>query len=61
MEIHMIGHASLFIKTKDCRILMDPVLWDPHQEGLFDICPKREVIHEQLPEFDGTGLLISGV
>lgn len=31
---------------------MDPVLWDPHQEGLFDVCPKREVIHEQFPEFD---------
>ncbi len=48
----MIGHASLFIETQDCRILIDPVLWDPHQEGLFDVCPKREVIHELLPEFD---------
>lgn len=52
MEIHVIGHASLFVKTQDCQILMDPVLWDPHQEGLFDICPQREVIHENIPEFD---------
>lgn len=52
MEIHTIGHASIFVETQDCRILMDPVLWDPHQEGLFDVYPKREVIHEQLPEFD---------
>ena len=52
MEISMIGHASIFVKTKDCRILMDPVLWDPHQEGLFDVCPKREVIRDRIPEFD---------
>ncbi|WP_066424076.1 MBL fold metallo-hydrolase [Anabaena sp. 4-3] len=52
MEIHVIGHASIFVNTQDCRILMDPVLWNPHQEGLFDICPEREVIHENIPEFD---------
>jgi hypothetical protein len=52
MEIHMIGHASIFVETQDCKILMDPVLWDPHAEGIEDVCPKREVIHEQLPEFD---------
>jgi hypothetical protein len=52
MEISLIGHASIFVETQDCRIVMDPVLWDPHQEGLFDVCPKREVIHEQFPEFD---------
>src|SRR4028119_343755 len=52
MEIHMIGHASIFIKTKDCRILMDPVLWDPFYEGTNAVYPNREVIHEKLPEFD---------
>ncbi|BAZ21333.1 hypothetical protein NIES4073_22110 [Kalymmatonema gypsitolerans NIES-4073] len=52
MQIHMIGHASIFVETQDCKILMDPVLWDPHGEGIEDVCPKREVIHEQLPEFD---------
>jgi hypothetical protein len=52
MEIHMIGHASIFVETQNCKILMDPVLWDPHAEGIEDVCPKREVIHEQLPEFD---------
>lgn len=52
MEIHFIGHASIFVKTQDCKILMDPVLWDPHQESLFDVCPKREVIHENIPDFD---------
>jgi hypothetical protein len=49
MEIHMIGHASLFVRTANLSILMDPVLWDPHQEGLFDVNPKREVKHDKLP------------
>lgn len=52
MQIHMIGHASIFVETQDCKILMDPVLWDPHAEGIEDVCPKREVIHQLLPEFD---------
>ena len=52
MKIHMIGHASLFIETKDCRILMDPVFWDPFYEDRNETCPKREVIIENLPEFD---------
>ena len=45
----MIGHASIFVETQNCRILMDPVLWDPFCEGLNETCPKREVIHEKLP------------
>ncbi len=52
MKIHMIGHASIFLETQDCRILMDPVLWDPFFEGIHESCPKREVIHEKIPEFD---------
>ena len=52
MRITMIGHASIFVETEDCNILMDPVLFDPHAEGIADICPEREVIHDQIPEFD---------
>jgi UDP-MurNAc hydroxylase len=52
MEITMIGHASLFIKTQNCNILMDPVLWDPHQEGLFDAFPPREVLLDRLPKIN---------
>jgi hypothetical protein len=51
MEIHMIGHASIFVKTKDCRILIDPV-FDPFGEGTNQVCPKRQLIPEQIPEFD---------
>lgn len=49
MQIDMIGHASLLIRTTNLSILMDPVLWDPHQEGLFDINPARQVLHDKMP------------
>ncbi|MBD2730569.1 MBL fold metallo-hydrolase [Nostoc sp. FACHB-892] len=52
MEIQMIGHASIFVETQDCKILMDPVLWSPYLQGIEDVYPKREVIHELLPDFD---------
>ena len=52
MRITMIGHASIFVETEDCNILMDPILFDPHAEGIADICPQREVIHDRIPEFD---------
>ncbi|MGK7951689.1 MAG: MBL fold metallo-hydrolase [Xenococcaceae cyanobacterium] len=52
MRITMIGHASIFVESQDCNIIMDPVLFDPHCEDIEDICPKREVIHDKIPEFD---------
>jgi hypothetical protein len=52
MQIDMIGHATLFIETQDCKILMDPILWDPFCEGLNESCPKREVMAEKLSNFD---------
>lgn len=52
MKIHMLGHASILVETGDCRILMDPVLWDPFCEGLNESCPKREVFPDQLTAFD---------
>lgn len=52
MQIHMIGHASIFVEAEDCKILMDPVFFDPHAEGIEDVYPKRQVVLEQFPEFD---------
>jgi UDP-MurNAc hydroxylase len=52
MRVTEIGHASLYFETSDLRLLMDPVLSDPHQEGLFDITPRRQVRLEQLPPLD---------
>lgn len=52
MEIDVIGHASLLVRTNDIVALMDPVLWDPHQEGLFDVFPKRDVLHALIPKYN---------
>jgi UDP-MurNAc hydroxylase len=52
MKIHLLGHATLFVEAADCRILMDPVLWDPFCEGLNASCPKREIDVERIPEYD---------
>lgn len=52
MLIHLLGHASLFVETEDCKILIDPVLQDPFCEGLNESCPKREIAKEKLLEFD---------
>ena len=52
MQVQMIGHASIFVETQDCKILMDPVLFDPHAEGIEDICPQRQVILDNIPKFD---------
>ncbi|WP_019503699.1 MBL fold metallo-hydrolase [Pleurocapsa sp. PCC 7319] len=53
MKIHLIGHASLFVETQDCKILMDPLLFNPAiVEEMQDVCPKRELALNHLPEFD---------
>jgi hypothetical protein len=52
VKVHLIGHATLIVETIDKTILMDPVLGDPHQEELFDITPRREVLLDRFPEFD---------
>ncbi|UKO95891.1 MBL fold metallo-hydrolase [Nostoc sp. UHCC 0870] len=52
MKIQMIGHASIFVETQDCKIMMDPVLWDEFCEVTTSICPQREVIYDQIPEYD---------
>src|SRR5262245_6845658 len=52
MKVFNIGHASLLIQTEDLSILMDPVLCDRHQEGLFDIFPPKQVLFDQLPACD---------
>jgi UDP-MurNAc hydroxylase len=52
MKIDLLGHATIFVETQDCKILMDPVLWDPFCEGLNESCPQREVMVESIPEFD---------
>jgi UDP-MurNAc hydroxylase len=52
MRIQLIGHASVFIETQDCRVLMDPVFGDTFCDGLNATCPQREVAIDKVPEFD---------
>ena len=52
MRITMIGHASLFVETNSVNILFDPVLFDPHQEGLLSIYPARTLSIEAIPTYD---------
>lgn len=52
MRLHYIGHASWLIESTDRRILIDPVLWDPHYEGLCAVSPRRHVWFEKLPAYD---------
>ncbi|MBE7383674.1 MAG: MBL fold metallo-hydrolase [Leptolyngbya sp. SIO1E4] len=52
MKITLLGHASIFVETADCRILMDPVFGETFCEGLNAACPQREIFPKKLPEFD---------
>ena len=52
MKIDFIGHASLLIESTDRKILIDPVFWDPHYEGLCAVSPRRHVFPERLPAYD---------
>lgn len=52
MKIQMIGHASIFVETQDSKILIDPVLFDPHAGGIEEIYPKQEIIYDKIPDFD---------
>ena len=52
MQVHLLGHASLFVETEDCKILIDPVLQDPFCEGLNESCPQRLITPENFPEYD---------
>lgn len=52
MKITMIGHAGILVETQDGNFLMDPIIFDPHQGDLFEICPKRTVNLNNLPKPD---------
>lgn len=52
MKINFLGHASLLVETQDCKILMDPLLWDPFCDGTNASCPQREVFPDLLPSHD---------
>jgi len=52
MRITLLGHASLLVEMDGATCLMDPVFFDPFEEGAVVSCPKRRLDPEKLPRID---------
>ena len=52
MRVTLLGHATVLVEMGPMKILMDPVLQDPFEDGMVVSCPKREIDIEQLPPID---------
>lgn len=52
MRVTLLGHASLLVEMSSATCLMDPVFFDPFEEGAVTSCPRRTVFPEALPDID---------
>jgi UDP-MurNAc hydroxylase len=52
MKVTLLGHAAVLVEMADAVCLMDPVLFDPFEEGAVTSCPKRSVFADRLPRVD---------
>lgn len=52
MRVTLLGHAAVLVEMGTMKILMDPVLQDPFEDGLVVSCPKREIDVDRLPPID---------
>ncbi len=52
MRITLLGHATVLVESGPMRILMDPVLGDPFENGMVVSCPRREIAVDRLPPID---------
>ncbi len=52
MKVTLIGHASVLVEMDGAVCLMDPVFFDPFEEGAVVSCPQRRVYPERLPPVD---------
>jgi UDP-MurNAc hydroxylase len=52
MRVTLLGHATVLVEMGPMKILMDPVLQDPFEDGMVVSCPKREIDTKQLPPID---------
>jgi UDP-MurNAc hydroxylase len=52
MRLEALGHASFIVRAGDATLLFDPLLFDPHHEGLYAVYPPRVVDLSALPEVD---------
>ena len=51
MKLESCGHAFWIVHCENARILFDPVLSDPFEQGTVTACPSREFV-SHLPEYD---------
>ncbi|PIQ95306.1 MAG: hypothetical protein COV67_15660 [Nitrospinae bacterium CG11_big_fil_rev_8_21_14_0_20_56_8] len=49
LKTTLIGHACLFIQSRETNFLTDPVFFDPHWESINVQCPERELKLESVP------------
>jgi hypothetical protein len=52
MKVTLLGHASILVEMAGATCLMDPVIFDPFEEGAVTSCPKRTVFPDRLPRVD---------
>jgi L-ascorbate metabolism protein UlaG (beta-lactamase superfamily) len=43
VKVTLLGHATVLVETGPMRILMDPVLQDPFENGMVASCPQRGI------------------
>ncbi|MCI0429746.1 MAG: MBL fold metallo-hydrolase [Rhodospirillales bacterium] len=52
MNVTLLGHASVLVEMEGATCLMDPVFFDPFEEGAVTSCPRRLVFPDRLPHAD---------
>jgi len=52
MRVTLLEHASILVEMEGGTCLMDPVFFDPFEEGAVVSCPKRRVFPDRLPPVD---------
>jgi UDP-MurNAc hydroxylase len=52
MKVTLLGHASVLVEMEGATCLMDPVFFDPFEEGAVTSCPRRSIFPDRLPHVD---------
>src|SRR5438132_8935923 len=52
MRVTLLGHASVLVEMGAATCLMDPVFFDPFEDGTVVSCPSRTVHLEALPHIE---------
>lgn len=52
MKVTLIGHATMLVEMENTTCIMDPVFFDPFEDGAVTSAPERRVNLENLPDID---------